>query len=45
MNDPFLLRELLGAEARLCRRALSGEPGVALPPLIDVRLGSTRTYD
>lgn len=35
MNDPFLLRELLGAEARLCRRALSGEPGVALPPLID----------
>jgi hypothetical protein len=34
-HDPFLLRELLGPDARLCRRALSGEPGVALPPFID----------
>ncbi|SFR90362.1 Imidazolonepropionase [Microbacterium sp. cf046] len=34
-HDPFLLRELLGEEAALCRRALTGESGVALPPLID----------
>lgn len=29
------LRELLGPDAGLCRRALDGEPGVALPPLVD----------
>ena len=34
-HDPFALLELLGPEASLCRRALSGESGVALPPLID----------
>ena len=34
-HDPFLLRELLGPDASLCRRALTGDPGVALPPLID----------
>ncbi len=34
-HDPFLLLELLGPDASLCRRALSGEAGVALPPLID----------
>lgn len=34
-HDPFFLRELLGPDAHFCRRALSGEPGVSLPPLID----------
>jgi imidazolonepropionase-like amidohydrolase len=34
-HDPFHLLELLGPDASLCRRALSGEAGVALPPLID----------
>ena len=34
-HDPFALRELLGDEAALCRRAITGEPGVSLPPLID----------
>lgn len=34
-HDPQLLLELLGPDASLCRRALSGESGVALPPLID----------
>ena len=34
-HDPFVLLELLGPDASLCRRALSGEAGVALPPLID----------
>jgi len=34
-HDPLLLLELLGPDASLCRRALSGEAGVALPPLID----------
>lgn len=33
--DPFALRELLGPSAALCRRAISGESGVSLPPLID----------
>jgi hypothetical protein len=33
--DPFALREMLGDEAALCRRALTGEHGVALPPFID----------
>lgn len=33
--DPLLLHELLGPDASLCRRALSGQAGVALPPLID----------
>lgn len=32
MNDPA---ELLGDEAVRCRRAISGEPGVSLPPFID----------
>jgi len=34
-HDPFALRDLLGDDARLCRRALTGAPGVALPPLVD----------
>ncbi|WP_214467946.1 hypothetical protein [Microbacterium flavescens] len=29
------LQGLLGGTATLCRRAITGEPGVALPPLID----------
>jgi imidazolonepropionase-like amidohydrolase len=33
--DPLLLLELLGPDASPCRRALGGEAGVALPPLID----------
>lgn len=33
--DPFALRALLGQSAALCRRAITGEPGVSLPPLID----------
>jgi hypothetical protein len=34
-HDPQLLLELLGPDASLCRRALGGVSGVALPPLID----------
>ncbi len=34
-HDPFALRELLGEETGLCRRAITGESGVSLPPLID----------
>lgn len=34
-HDPFLLREVLGAEAALCRRAITLAAGVSLPPLID----------
>lgn len=33
--DPFALRELIGPDAALCRRAITGEPGVSLPPFID----------
>ncbi|MDE0545159.1 hypothetical protein [Microbacterium sp. C7(2022)] len=33
--DPFALRALLGPHARPCRRALTGESGVHLPPFID----------
>ncbi len=33
--DPFALRDLLGPHAAPCRRALTGEHGVALPALID----------
>lgn len=33
--DPFALRELLGESARPCRRALTGEAGVSLPPFVD----------
>ncbi|MHC3000563.1 amidohydrolase family protein [Microbacterium sp. HJ5] len=33
--DPFALRALLGASAAPSRRAISGESGVTLPPLID----------
>lgn len=33
--DPFALRELLGPHAGLCRRAITGETGVALPPFTD----------
>lgn len=35
MGDPFRLRALLGDDAALCRRAITGEHGVSLPPLID----------
>ncbi|WP_019180071.1 hypothetical protein [Microbacterium yannicii] len=35
MADPFALRALLGPRAALCRRAITGEHGVSLPPLID----------
>lgn len=34
-HDPFALRELLGDDARLCRRAITLEAGVALPPFVD----------
>ncbi|HEX5729119.1 hypothetical protein [Microbacterium sp.] len=34
-HDPFALRELLGDDARLCRRAISLQAGVALPPFVD----------
>ena len=34
-HDPQLLLELLGPDARPCRRALSGQSGIALPPLHD----------
>lgn len=33
--DPFALRALLGPDAAPCRRALTGEHGVALPPFVD----------
>lgn len=33
--DPFALRALVGPAALLCRRALTGETGVALPPFVD----------
>jgi hypothetical protein len=33
--DPFAVRALLGPRAALARRALTGEHGVSLPPLID----------
>lgn len=33
--DPSELLELLGPDASPCRRALSDEPGIRLPPLID----------
>lgn len=34
-HDPEALRELLGADAALCHRALTGEQGVSLPPFTD----------
>lgn len=34
-HDPDALRELLGPEAAPCRRAITGEQGVSLPPLTD----------
>ncbi|MCC2033004.1 amidohydrolase family protein [Microbacterium allomyrinae] len=34
-HDPFALRALLGPDAALCRRAITGEQGVSLPPFID----------
>ncbi|GAA1999630.1 hypothetical protein [Microbacterium ulmi] len=33
--DPFALRDLVGQDAAPCRRALTGEHGVALPPFVD----------
>jgi hypothetical protein len=33
--DPFAIRELLGADASPCRRAITGEHGVSLPPFLD----------
>src|SRR5918993_4103994 len=33
--DPVELQRVLGPDARPCRRALTGEAGVALPPLHD----------
>ncbi|HEX5858108.1 MAG TPA: hypothetical protein VFY91_08375 [Microbacterium sp.] len=33
--DPSALRRLLGPDALFCRRAISGEHGVALPPFTD----------
>ena len=33
--DPFALRELLGPDAGLCRRAITGQHGVSLPPFVD----------
>jgi hypothetical protein len=33
--DPFALRELVGPAAQVCRRALTGETGVSLPPFVD----------
>lgn len=35
MGDPFRLRDLLGDDAALCRRAITGEHGVSLPPITD----------
>jgi hypothetical protein len=34
-TDPVELQRMFGTDARPCRRALTGESGVALPPLID----------
>ena len=34
-HDPDALRELLGADAALCHRAITGEHGVSLPPFTD----------
>ncbi len=34
-RDPQALRALLGPDAALCRRALTGEHGVSLPPFTD----------
>ncbi|MFD4958790.1 hypothetical protein [Microbacterium sp. NPDC058389] len=34
-GDPFALRALLGPDATLCRRAITGEHGVSLPPFTD----------
>src|SRR3954453_5931394 len=33
--DDFAVRGLLGPGAALCRRAITGEHGVSLPPFID----------
>lgn len=34
-HDPWALRNLLGPDAGLCHRSLTGQSGVSLPPLID----------
>ncbi|WP_426323158.1 hypothetical protein [Microbacterium sp. E-13] len=34
-HDPEALRDLLGPDAMLCRRAITGEHGVSLPPFTD----------
>lgn len=34
-DDSFALRDLLGSEPALCHRAITGDHGVSLPPLID----------
>lgn len=34
-SDPFAVRALLGPDAALCHRAVTGEHGVSLPPLHD----------
>ncbi|GAA5201458.1 hypothetical protein [Microbacterium jejuense] len=34
-RDPFALRALLGPDAAFCRRAITGEHGVSLPPFTD----------
>jgi len=34
-HDPEALRDLLGPDAALCHRAITGEQGVSLPPLTD----------
>jgi hypothetical protein len=34
-HDPSALRGLLGSHAVACRRALTGDAGIALPPLVD----------
>lgn len=34
-TDPFAVRALLGPRAAVARRALTGEHGISLPPLID----------
>jgi len=34
-HDPDALRALLGPDAALCRRAITGEQGVSLPPFTD----------
>ena len=35
MSDPFAVRDLLWPRAVLAHRAITGEHGVSLPPLID----------